>query len=76
LLSLHVSIISPFLWIGKTPHVLCIYTKKPKNSTQTYIGSTTDVTARLAKHNEGGSSYTAKHKPWNLFWYRTFPTKK
>jgi predicted GIY-YIG superfamily endonuclease len=33
---------------------------------KTYIGFTTDLENRLKKHNEGGSKYTAKHKPWKI----------
>lgn len=33
---------------------------------QTYVGYTTDLQARLAKHNEGGSPYTSKNKPWQV----------
>lgn len=31
-----------------------------------YIGYTTDIKKRLAKHNEGGSPYTSKNKPWKI----------
>jgi len=31
-----------------------------------YVGSSDNVKARLAKHNEGGSPHTAKFKPWQL----------
>ena len=31
-----------------------------------YVGYTTDIKKRLAKHNEGGSSYTSKYKPWKI----------
>lgn len=34
--------------------------------TQRYTGFTTDVIARLQEHNEGGSSHTAKFRPWKL----------
>ena len=34
--------------------------------TQTYIGCTEDLKARLAKHNEGGSPHTAKFRPWEV----------
>ncbi len=33
---------------------------------KTYIGFTTDIKARLQKHNEGSSIYTADHRPWKL----------
>jgi len=29
-----------------------------------YVGLTTDLQARLAKHNQGGNPHTAAHAPW------------
>ena len=46
------------------------------HSEQRYIGSTADVKARLAKHNEGGVPHTAPFKPWKLEVYITFETKE
>ena len=43
---------------------------------QTYIGLTTDLKARLKKHNEGGSPHTAKFKPWKLVQYSAFQTRE
>jgi len=31
-----------------------------------YIGLTTNLKRRLAEHNEGKSSHTAKYKPWKV----------
>ena len=31
-----------------------------------YIGFTKDIKHRLATHNEGGSIYTSKYKPWKI----------
>ncbi|MFC2133248.1 GIY-YIG nuclease family protein [Bacteroidota bacterium] len=31
-----------------------------------YTGYTTDLEARLKKHNEGGCKYSASHKPWKI----------
>jgi len=31
-----------------------------------YVGYTTDIKKRLAKHNEGGANYTSKYKPWKI----------
>ena len=31
-----------------------------------YVGLTGDLAARLAKHNEGGVSHTAKFRPWQI----------
>ena len=31
-----------------------------------YVGSTTDLNARLAAHNAGKVSHTSKHTPWRV----------
>ena len=31
-----------------------------------YTGLTDDLAKRLKKHNEGGVSHTARHKPWEI----------
>ena len=31
-----------------------------------YTGTTTDLSARLKKHNEGGCPHTSKHRPWEI----------
>ncbi len=33
---------------------------------QTYIGLTSDLKARLQKHNRGRSSHTSRCRPWSL----------
>ena len=33
---------------------------------KTYIGYTTNLQARIKKHNEGGSPFTSKYKPWEI----------
>ena len=42
---------------------------------QRYIGSTSDLKARLAKHNAGEVLHTSKFKPWKLEVYIAFETK-
>jgi len=42
------------------------------NPDQTYIGFTEDLKTRLAAHNHGQSSHTAKFKPWELINYLAF----
>ena len=37
-----------------------------KYEKEIYIGTTSDLRARLAKHNEGGSPHTSKFKPWQI----------
>ena len=39
---------------------------------QRYIGLTSDLRARLAKHNEGGVSHTSKFRPWIIQTYGAF----
>lgn len=39
---------------------------------QTYVGLTSDVRKRLAAHNAGQSTHTAKYKPWELVTYLGF----
>ena len=44
--------------------------------TQRYVGLTSDLRARLAKHNEGGVPHTSKFKPWTLRTYVAFTTRE
>ncbi len=37
-----------------------------------YVGVTGDLKARLAQHNNGGSPFTAEHRPWRLVTYVAF----
>lgn len=43
---------------------------------QRYIGLATDVDARLAAHNAGGSPHTAKYRPWTLRAYFGFEVEQ
>ncbi len=36
------------------------------DSDRHYVGSTSDLNARLAAHNAGKVSSTSKHKPWRV----------
>ena len=42
---------------------------------QDYIGATADLRKRMADHNAGKSTHTAKFVPWELVWYCAFPDK-
>ena len=46
------------------------------NPTRRYIGLSSDLKARLAKHNEGGVPHTSKFKPWTLNTYIAFTTRQ
>ena len=37
-----------------------------------YVGLTTDLRARLRKHNSGGVSHTSKYAPWRVRTYIAF----
>ena len=40
-----------------------------------YIGITSDLKSRIKAHNEGGSTHTAKFRPWKLVSYIGFVEK-
>ena len=40
-----------------------------------YIGSTSDLAKRIARHNRGGSVYTKKIKPLELVWSGRYNTR-
>ncbi len=42
---------------------------------QAYVGATADLKQRVAEHNAGKSTHTAKFMPWELVWYSAFPDK-
>ena len=46
--------------------------RSESNPSQTYIGVTSDLKARLKKHNEGGSPHTSKFHPWKIVSYHAF----
>ena len=43
---------------------------------QRYIGSTSDLKARLAKHNAGAVPHSSKFRPWKVESYFAFETKE
>lgn len=43
---------------------------------ETYVGMTSDLKARIAKHNAGGSPHTSKFIPWELVTYCAFSGEK
>ena len=42
------------------------------NPDQRYIGLTSNIETRLAAHNAGQSSHTAKYRPWQIITYHAF----
>ena len=43
---------------------------------QVYIGSTSNIKARLDSHNSGANKHTTKFKPWKVVWYSAFQNKQ
>jgi putative endonuclease len=37
-----------------------------------YVGSTQDIQARLARHNQGRSNYTRNRGPWKVVYFEEF----
>ena len=50
--------------------------KSKKEPNQNYIGYTTNLEQRIAKHNEGSVSSTRPYYPWNLIFYEAYLSKK
>lgn len=46
--------------------------RSEKDTSQTYVGFSKDLKARLTAHNSGKSPHTAKFKPWLLITYIAF----
>lgn len=42
---------------------------------QEYTGASEDLKQRIADHNAGKSTHTAKFAPWELVWYCAFADK-
>ncbi len=43
---------------------------------QRYVGLSSDLRSRLAKHNEGGAPHTSKFRPWKLRTYLAFSSRE
>lgn len=41
-----------------------------------YVGLTDNVNRRLAEHNRGNITSTAKYRPWELIHFAGFPDRK
>jgi len=53
-----------------------VYIIQSKKDNSFYIGQTDDLDARMSKHNEGWSKYTASKMPWALVYFETFVSRK
>ncbi len=50
--------------------------KSQSHADQRYVGLTSDIKARLQKHNEGGVPHTSKYRPWKIETYIAFSTRE
>ena len=64
-----------------TPHPLAynvdmhyLYLLRSKESEKVYIGTTSDLKARLFAHNSGQNKSTKLGQPWELIYYEAYLT--
>ncbi|MGC4036937.1 MAG: GIY-YIG nuclease family protein [Chitinophagaceae bacterium] len=53
--------------------VYALYSEKHKKH---YYGYTSDINNRLLSHNEQGSDWTSKYRPWKIIYTKEFATKQ
>jgi len=53
-----------------------VYILTSVDSEHFYVGITDDLRARLAKHNAGEVTHTAKYRPWKIKTYIAFSDEK
>lgn len=41
-----------------------------------YVGYSSDLKARIARHNQGLSTYTSNKRPWKLIYYESYLAEK
>jgi putative endonuclease len=55
--------------------VFYTYVLKSLSHGNRYIGSTNDISKRLAEHNQGKCRYTSGRRPWVLAYFEEFKTR-
>lgn len=53
-----------------------VYVMKSTTTLKCYIGYTTDLRARLKRHNQNGNVSTAHRGPWRLIYYEAYLARK
>ena len=53
-----------------------VYILKSSKSKILYYGYTADLRKRFKEHNEGKSTFTKGHLPWELVYYSAFRSKQ
>ena len=57
----------------KVPY--CVYVLYSPVHGQHYVGQTTDLEKRLARHNRGNVTSTRRYAPWELVYFEEVPTR-
>ncbi len=52
-----------------------VYVIESESSGSWYIGYSTDVLARVEKHNQNGNTSTSNRGPWNLIYFEAYLNK-
>ena len=55
--------------------VFTVYALYSKSYDKHYYGYTTDINARFLSHNELGSDWTCRYRPWTIIFTKEFSTK-
>lgn len=53
-----------------------VYVMQSITRKQFYIGVTSNLQARIKKHNAGSSNYTKPYRPWKLIYSEPFAAKR
>jgi putative endonuclease len=52
-----------------------VYILQSRKDFSFYIGQCADLDARMSKHFDGMSKYTAQKRPWRLVYFEVFKTR-
>jgi len=53
-----------------------VYVLESESSRKWYIGYSSDLRARLKKHNQNGNTSTSNKGPWKLIYYEAYLVKE
>ena len=67
------AIVLPAFWGAVA--ITYVYLLRSADGLHFYVGCTSDLRGRLAKHNAGEVPHTRKHAPWQLKTYLAFSDK-
>ena len=56
--------------------VYYVYVLRSREHDRFYIGMTENLDRRIKEHNRGVTKSTKGFRPWDLFFFETFPTRK